>query len=809
MSAFTQDVRFALRGLRRTPGFTALAVGTLALGIGANAAMFGIVDRVLLKPLPYREPGALVQVIETWNGGGGYGPPSWDDFLDWRSQTKAFSGLAGYVSGAGNLSVRGEPERVRIVESTSNLFDLLGVPPAIGRGFSAGEDAPSAPCVAVIADSIWRGRFGADPGLVGRAVSIDGAPCAIVGIAPPRFEFPPGLRDAIWKPLHPDTPLYADRGSHFLATIGRLRPGVAAATASAEIDGVMRRIAHTYPEAAPNRGGRVVPLHEWTSSDYRAKLLILSAAVLVVLVIACVNVASMILARATTRRRELAIRAALGAGRARLVAQMLVESAMLALAGGAAGIVVAAASLRVLGVWIEPYLRGSASDGFDARTFVFALAASAATVLLFGLFPALRAAQAEATTLRGEMAGSARSIERLRGALVSVETALSLVLLSAALLLTRTLLELGRTDPGIATDHRVTFKISPPSAPSGRSVDASLYAPLRRRLAEIPGVRGVGTINRLPLEDWGISGSFVFDGRPAPRDPNEWYSEYRVVSPGFFGVVGATLLRGRELSERDTDGMPLVAVVNEEFARHYFGGADPLGARFRMEKTSPPVTIVGVYRSIRQRGLGVPPEPEADFPAAQIVPGHELYAFGLATTVTFVVRTTASPESTIPAIRAAVREVDPRQPPFAFRTMEEIRTRSMGGNRFALLLTSAFAAIALVLCLAGIHGVMSYFVARRSRDIGIRMALGATRRDILRLVLRAAVALAAVGVLFGVAGTILAGGFFRSILFGVQPGDPATLLGAAAALLATAIGAAAVPAFRAARVDPAVALRTE
>jgi len=809
MSGAMQDVRFALRGLHRTPGFTAIAIVTLGLGIGANAAMFGIVDRVLLKPLPYRDPEELVQVIETWNGNRGYGPPSWADFLDWRREARSFAGLAGYSAGAGNLTIHGDRERVRVVQTTANIFDVLGVSPALGRGFAPGEDSPSAPCVAVIGDPIWRSRFGADPKIVGTSVALDGTPCAIVGVAAPRFEFPPSLRDAIWLPLHPTAPIYGDRSSHFLATVGRLRKGTAFRTASAEIDGMMRRIARVYPDAAAGRSGRVVPLHEWSSADYRTKLLILSAAVAVVLVVACVNVASMLLARATTRRRELAIRAALGASRARLVRQMLVESAVLAVAGGSAGILVAAAGLRLLEARVEPFLRGNTVSGIDARTLVFGLAASGATILLFGLLPALRAARAEGSALRGEMAVSVRSLERLRGFLVSAEIALSLVLLSAALLLTRTLIALGRSDPGIATDHRLTFKISPPAEPNSRSLEDTLYAPLRRRLAEVPGITGAGTINRLPLEDWGISGTFLLDGRPAPRDPNDWYAEFRVVSPGFFGVLGGSMLRGRDLSDRDTADSPPVAVVNEQFVRRYLGGSDPVGARFRFDSNSPAVTIVGEYASIRQRGLGEPAEPEIDFAAAQIGPAHGLYAFGLASTVTFVLRTSVPPESLVGPVRRAVGEVDPNQPPFAFRTMDEVRARSLGGGRFALTLTGAFAAIALLLCLAGIHGVMSYFVARRSRDIGIRMALGATRRHVLGLVLRAALVLAGAGVAFGVAGSVVAGEFFRSLLFGVQPGDPATLAASAVLLLATALAAAAVPAYRAARVDPVVALRQE
>jgi putative ABC transport system permease protein len=810
MNAILQDLRYAGRSLRNAPAFTAVAAGTLALGIGANAAMFRIVDRVLLKPLPFRQPGALVQVIETWNGGNGYGPPSWKDFQDWARDARSFEGLVGYRAGAGNLERRGEPERLRLVETTANLFDVLGVRPAFGRSFRPGEDAPGAACVVVLSDPLWKSHFGAAPGAVGTSVRINGAPCSIVGVAPPRFEFPVGLGDGLWTAISPEGPLYADRGSHFLQTVGRLRPGVSSAAASAEMDGIMRRIARSFPEAAPNRSGRVVPLRLWASSDYREKLYVLSAAVAVVLLIACVNLASMLLARSTTRRRELAIRAALGASRGRLVSQMIVESAVLATVGAAAGLLVAAGGLGLLSSSIQRYVGSREAIAMDQRTLLFGLATGAVTVLLFGLLPALHAARAEATTLRGEMAGSGRTLQRLRGALVSGETALSLLLLSAAILLARTLVALQRQDAGMSADRVMTFKTSPaPRNYPNRSLDPAFYAPLRARLERIPGVRAVGMVNRLPLEAWGISGTFRLDGRPAPADPNDWYAEKRVVSPGYFTAIGAVLARGREFSSADSAESPKVAIVNEAFVRRYLGTQNPLETRLRMDASAPPMTVVGVYRSVRQRGLGREADPEIDLPSTQILPGDDLYEFGLAATETFVVRCGVRPESLVETIRRAVREVDPRQPVFAFRTLDEVRDASMGGDRLTLSMLGAFAGIALVLCLAGIYGVMSYFVARRTREIGVRMALGATQGNILGLVVRSALRLAAVGVALGLAGALVAGGALRSLLFGVQPTDPSTLALAALCLLATAAAAAYLPARRAARVEPTTALRVE
>jgi len=810
MTGLLQDVRFALRGFRRTPGFTALAIATLALGLGASAAMFGIVDRAVLRPFPYRRPEELVQVIETWNGARGFGPPSWADFLDWRNETRSFDGMAGYLAQSGNLERKGEPERVRVVQATANLFDVLGVGAALGRTFSPGEDAAGAPCVAVLGDAIWRGRFGADPGAVGSVVRLDGAACTIIGVAPARFEFPVGVADGVWTTLHPDAPIYADRGSHFLGTIARLRPGVTPQAASAEIDGIMHGIARAYPEAAPNRGGRVEPYRLWASANYRQKLYILSGAVVLVLVIACVNLAGMLLARSTARRRELAIRVALGAGRGRLVRQMLVESGVLALAGAAAGIAVAAVGSKLLARVIVPYLPRAATFAPDGRMLLFGLAAAGATVFLVGLFPAIRAARAEATALRGEMAGSPRGLDRVRGTLVAAETALSLVLLAAAVLLARTLVALARQDAGLVADHAITFKTAPsPRNYPGRNLEEAYFSPLRRRIREIPGVRNVATINRFPLESWGINGTFLIDGLPVPADPTDWDAEFRVIGPGYFSAVGATMLRGRDFADSDSAGAPHVAIVNDAFARRYLDAGDPIGRRFRLEPSSTPVTIVGEYRAIRQAGLGRAADPEVDFPAAQIEPGAELYEFGLARGVTFVVRSVVPPESLVPAIREAVRRFAPDQPVYAFHTVGEIRDDSMQGDRFALSLVAAFAGIALLLCIAGIYGVMSYFVAQRTRDIGIRMALGASPRNVLGFVLRSALLIAAIGVAAGLAGSLAAAGVLRSLLFGVRPTDPATLGVSALVLFGTAAAAAWVPARRAARVDPATTLRAE
>jgi predicted permease len=398
----------------------------------------------------------------------------------------------------------------------------------------------------------------------------------------------------------------------------------------------------------------------------------------------------------------------------------------------------------------------------------------------------------------------------VRGTLVAAETALSLILLAAAVLLARTLVALARQDAGLVADHAITFKTAPsPRNYPGRNLEDAYFSPLRRRIREIPGVRNVASINRFPLESWGINGTFLIDGLPVPADPTDWDAEMRVIGPGYFAAVGATMRRGRDFADSDSADAPLVAIVNDAFARRYLGADDPVGRRFRFQPSAPPITIVGEFRAIRQAGLGRTADPEIDFPAAQVSPGAELYEFGLARGVTFVVRSAVPPESLVPAIREAVRRFAPDQPVYAFRTVGEIRDDSMQGDRFALSLVAAFAGIALLLCIAGIYGVMSYFVAQRTRDIGIRMALGASPRNVLGFVLRSALFIAALGVAAGLAGSLAAGGVLRSLLFGVRPTDPATLGVSALVLFGTAAAAAWVPARRAARVDPATTLRAE
>jgi putative ABC transport system permease protein len=811
IESFLQEIRFGLRMLRKNPGFTTGAILTFALGIGANTAMFSIVDGVLLKPLPYANPEQLVQLTETWNGGDGFGPPSWPDFLDWRDRLGSFSGLLGYSLSSTNLQRQDSPVHVCSVQVTANMFELLGRQPSLGRGFLPGEDISGAPCVTVISDALWREQFAADPNVVNRVVTLNNTPCTVVWVAPVRFEFPIRMRNGLWTPIHPEGSVFNNRGSHFLPTIGRLKPGVSLAQGRQEIDVLMRQIAYDYPDADQGRDGNLAALQEYTSGDYRSKLLTLFAAVGVVLLITCVNLANMLLARATARKREMAIRVALGASRWRLARQVLTEALLLSLSGAAVGVLFAGFALSWMAEVMDQYLPSTAAISLDGRVLLFTLFASGVTAVLSGLLPGFQLARERSLDLRETgAAASGRAMQRLRGLLVSAEIALSLMLLTAAVLLTQTMLKLQQQKVGMATDQVLTFKTAVSAAAyQGRNVATALFQPFLERLRTLPGVKSAGMINLLPLESWGFNGTFTLPRHATPKNPNDWSTEFRVVSPGYYPSLGITMWRGRDFSEKDVLGTQQVTIINDQFAKRYFGRENPIGQQIQIDNPCPVYTVMGVYSSNRQAGVAAPIDPEMDLSYLQIDPNSTWYTFSLVMPIAFVVRTGVSPETLTSAVQNALHELDPTQPIYEVQTMEEVRTHSLSGQRFALWLILTFAGLALVLAFVGVNGVMSYFVAQRTQEIGVRMALGASRLDILHLVLRRAVALTIIGTICGLMGALAAGSLIRSMLFGVSATDPIALGVAALLLAGMALWAAYLPALRAAKVDPLVALRYE
>ena len=808
-----RDVRTAVRAHRRAPGLAAAAVVCLVLGIGANAAVFSVLNAVLLRPLPYPEPERLVVVNETLAFGGGFGSVSVPNFRDWAAgsgaldlalHTSASPGLRG-GRGAGDAG----PARVRAVLGGANLFRVLGVRPLLGRTFLPGEDAPGRGGVAVLSEALWRGRFGADPGVVGRAIVLDGAPRTVVGVMPAAFEFPARAATDVWLPFVPTPDQERMRDSHMLQVVGRLRPGATVERAQAELDRVAAGIRRAHPEEAAGRGARVTPLREVVVRQSRPALLALLGAVALVLLVACANVANLLLARAAARGQEVAVRLALGAGRARLVRQFLTESVLLALAGAVLGGAAGWLGVRALTPLVARALPVGAAVPLDGRVLAFLLAAAVASGLAFGLAPALQASRADVRDHLGDAGGRATAggrRARVRGALVVGEVALTLVLLAGAGLLLRGFALLRGTATGLATAGVLTAHLTIPAGRyGGLEVAPRLLDPVLERVRAVPGVRAAGVISHLPVQRAYTNGNFTVEGRPRPERGREPLAEWRAVSPGYFGALGVPLRAGRPLGPRD-DGTPgrQAVLVNEALARRHFPGASPLGARLRFDDPAhgdQVYTIVGVVGDVRQAGLDVPPLPELYFSHADSA------AMRGRDDVTLVVAAAVPPARVAGAVRAAVRGVDPDQPVYAVMTMDEVIEASLAPRRLTLWLFGTFAGVALALASAGVYGVVSYLVAQRRREMGIRLALGARGADVVGLVMRQGARLTALGLALGLAGALALTRLLAGLLYGVPPRDPPTLAAVAALLALVATLAAYVPARRAARADPMLAVR--
>jgi putative ABC transport system permease protein len=802
MDDMMRDVRFALRSLRRSPAFTVVAVLCLALGIGANAAVFSVLNAVLLRPLPYPEPDRVVRIYETMESFG-QGSVSLPNYRDWVEQSTGFSQLAFWANSSRNLVGSGGAERIMTVETTPNLFALLGVPPLRGRAFDPAQDDPRKARIAVVSEAFWRSRFGADPALVGRPVQLDGAPYTVVGIMPEGFDFPPGGTKADAWLLFNDPRAEAARGAHMLGVAGRLKPGVSQEQATAQLKQVADRLAKTYPDNQQGRSVKVKRLQDTVVEDSREGLLILFGAVVLVLLIACANVANLLLARATVRQREVAVRLSLGAGRSRLVRQFLVESLVLALAGAILGTVLAVVSLRALEPLVAGALPVAGHIPLDVRVFVFLLLAAGLSGLLFGIGPALQASRQDLRDSLTEGGGKSTSSvrqQRFRSALVVVEIALSLVLLVGAGLLLRGFLRLSATPSGLVAENVLTAHMAVPAAQL-EGATARTFRPVLEKVRALPGVRSAGLISMLPIQEAWTNGSYQVVGRPPLPPQQQPLAEWRAASPGFFSTLGIPVLRGRDFDS--TDGGPGVrrVIINEALARKEFPGENPLGRQLQLEDA--PHTIVGLVGSVRQAGLDHEPLPEVYFPYTR--EGIEVY---LSDSI-LVIRTAVPPEGLTAAVRGAVREVDPGLSLYNVQTMEEVVSRSLADRRLQLLLLAAFAGIALLLAAAGLYGVISYLVAQRTREIGVRLALGAQRREVVAMVMRQGAGLAAAGIALGLVGGLAFTRVLGSLLYGVSARDPLTFVAIPALLAAVALAATWMPARRAARVDPMLAIRNE
>jgi predicted permease len=799
-----RDIRYAVRMLRRSPGFTVVAVLTLALGVGANTAVFAVINGVLLRSLPFPEPERLFLVSfmpPVPAGGSGVDAPYMRDvhYLDFRGRDHLFQHLATYSKSPRILVGAGDPAHVVSASTTDDFFAVLGVSTVLGRGFVANDVAPGYDHVVVIGDALWRTRFGGDGHIVGRTITLDGIDHEVIGVMPPGFAFPPGTE--LWTP-------FAVRLNPHLTwsrvVVGRLKPGVTDREARAEIEALAPHFSE-FPTGQPPWRADIAPLKELLVANARSSLQIFAGAVVFVLLIACANVANLLLTRATGRRHEMAVRATLGANRARLIRQTLTESAVLSLTGGAAGI--------LLSIWAVRALLMLAPSGtlprldmvhVDGWVLPFTLGISLLTGLMFGIAPALRATDID---LQHRLSRSGRTVaggrERLRDALAVGEIALALVLVTGAGLLLKSFLRLRAVDPGFHADHVTTLTVDLPAAVyNSRSRLRQFHSQLLGEFAQLPDVSAVGAVNWLPPGN-AIQGDFRIEGDPSRQ--RAWIADKLFVSPGYFQAMGIRLLRGRDFTERDDARAPAAAIISESVARQMWPGQNPIGQRLAMDDHPTAAswfTVIGVVDDVKQLGLG-----RAAHPAIYQSYLHDGDAFVI-DHMTFVVRSTSDPSRLIAPMQALLRRVDPNLPGAA-ATMGALMARTTAEPRFQTRLIGIFAGLALALAVIGIYGVLAYSVAERTKEIGIRIALGARMADVMTLVLQRGLMLTVVGVILGAGGAFVLTRQLTSFLFEVTPHDPATF-GVVVLLVMTAgLVAAVAPARSAKQVDPMSALRTE
>jgi putative ABC transport system permease protein len=805
MESMLQDLRYGLRMMRRSPGLTLVAIVTLALGIGANSALFSVVNAVLLQPLPYPEADRLAIL---W----GTTPDipkeeaSLPDYTDWKAQSQSFDGMAAVRFMNSNVSGEGEPERVIGARVTHDFLNVLGVQPALGRGFTAEEDRVGAERVVVLSNGLWQRRFGSDPNIVGKSVRISEDPYTVVGVMAPEFRLPTADA-ALFVPLAMDPAKTGRRNDAYLV-VARLKPGVALASAQAEMTGIAGRLEEAYPETNAGWTILVIPMLEEVVGNYRLALYILFAAVGCVLLIACANVANLLLARATARNKELAIRAALGAGRWRLVRQLLLESTLLALLGGALGLLVAVWGKEALLAVSPVDIPRMSEAALDGQVLGFAFAVSVLTGVLFGLAPAMHAVRAAPQgTLKESghgLVGDSRG--RLRGFLVVSQLCLALILLVGMGLAIRSFSQVQRVDPGFDAGAALTARVALPAVRYGDAAKiVPFFARLKEQLAAQPGVQGVTFANALPIQGGGPFLSFDIEGAPPPPPGSVPDANIRVVDSDYFELMNVPLRAGRVPTAQDTDATPSVIVVNETFARQISPSESPIGKRiaFNASEDGNPIwrEIVGIVGDVKHEGLDEKEVRGVYAPLAQ--------AAGSANSYAIVVRTAGAPESLSPALRTALRTVDENLPLYSVRTMDEIVSRSMQTRRFGMLLLAFFGVVALVLAGVGIYSVMSYSVNQRTHEIGIRMALGAARRDVIGMIIRQGMSMALIGLVLGAMVALGAVSFAASLLFEVSPFDPIAFVAAGAVLGAISLAACLLPALRASGVDPMVALRHE
>lgn len=811
MNQLIQDLRYGLRGLLKRPGFTVVAVLTLALGIGANAAIFSVVNAVLLKPLQFRDPEQLVMV---WEDAAMIGfpqnTPAPANYVDWKNQSQSFQDMAAHVETSFNLTGNGEPERIAARAITSNFFPLLGIQPMLGRSFTIDETKPGSDHVAILSYPIWQSRFGGDRSVLNKEIQLNGEKYTVVGVMPAGFQFiDPEVR--MWIPLAFTPEDLANRGGHYLTVVARLKSGVTLASAQADMNAVMRRIALDHPaETIDGKlGAVVIPLHDQLAGDSKKSLVVLLVAVAFVLLIACANIASLLLARAAGRRREIAVRTALGASRFRIVRQLLTESFLLSVFGGLLGLALAFGSFGFFRQLIPEGLALSTDLKLDSSVLLFGLVISFLTGMVFGLVPALQSARVElndALKQSGGRSGSGSS-SKLRSAMIVFEVSLSLVLLVGAGLLIQTLYQLFNQYSVLEPQQVLTLRTELPLTKyEALEKRVPFYGDVLQRVENTPGVVSAGYTTSVPLLWKGGTSGFYPEGLKEPQANMVYDANHRQISPHYLQTMKVPLRDGRYFDDHDNQQSIPVAIVNETMARQYWPGENAIGRRFKLgdpDSDAKWITIVGIVGDVRQMGLDVPVKAEMYFPYQQ----EKDYQFYIPRDL--VIRTTGDPKNILGSVRDAIHASDPDQPISNVATMEEVLGREGGQRRLGMILISAFAALALLLASLGIYSILAYFVSQHRNEIGIRMALGASPQRIVWLVLKKGMSLTILGVGVGLVASFALTRLMSSLLFGVRAADPLTYFAVPALLGLVAVLACLVPARRAVKVDPVVALRYE
>jgi putative ABC transport system permease protein len=799
-----QDLRYAARTLRKSPGFSGVAILTLALGIGANTAIFSVVNALLLRPLPYKDAGQLMRFWPTGPKGARlpYSITSYPDFMDWKEQSHSFEQVEGYVARSFNLTGGDQPQRVYGLRSSAGLLTMLGITPIHGRAFLADEIQPGKDHVMLLSEGLWQSRFARDPGVLGKIVKLNDENYTVIGILPGAFKFPPDNPCNLVLPLPPDP----NRGHGFINVAAHLKTGVTLAKAQVEMDTIARRLEMQYPKYNKDTGVRVMPLQESFVGSFRAALLIFLSAVGFVLLIACANVANLYLARTAGRQKEFVVRAAMGAGRFRLIRQLLTESALLGLAGGTAGLLFAYWGVKLMVVLVRTAFSTAAMDSvsIDGAVLGFTLALSLLVGMVAGLAPALGISRLDLNDTLKEgsrgVTGNQRR-NRIRSTLVVAEIALALVLLIGAGLTLKSFMILERVDAGVHPENVLVMNISMGGKKYAKTqVRAPFMETVLGRIGQLPGVQSAAVVTDVPLTDNSDTMGISIQGRPDPPPKQKPIVNYNIIGPGYLRTLGIPLLKGRDFSAGDTEAVPTVALINQAMAHKFWPNEDPIGARISTDGKNW-ASIEGVVGDVRQLGLRSEPQPEVYLSYLQ-----DPFAWPY---LSLLVQTSLDPMKQVPSIQAVIWSVDKDLPIASVSSMEEIRSGSIAQPRITALLLAIFASLALVLAAVGIYGVMAYSVTQRTHEMGLRMALGARITDVLRLVVGHGVILAGCGVVLGLAGAFALTRVLTKFLWGVRPTDPATFIAVSLLLAGVAVLASYLPARRAAKVDPMVALRYE